>query len=167
MTAINDGVSRAGTIGGAFAVATRNAGRGGDLAIASGQVVARRMALGIAATFDPLRADHVEFSRMVPEKMAAFSAAGMIMLKRSDRATRQMTRFASDEVATTARATIAMAGCTSPAALAVAQGRFARAWLDRTVSNCIAMGMLALRAQDAVVAPLRQAATANADRLGR
>ena len=165
MTSINGSVPGAGKIGGVFALATRSASRGGDLAIAAGQVMAIRMALGMAAAFDPLRADHVEFSRMVPEKVAAFSAAGMIMLKRSDRATRQMTRFASDEVMTTARATIAMAGCSSPAALAEAQGRFALAWFDRAASNVIAMAMLALRAQDAAVTPIRQEATANAERL--
>jgi hypothetical protein len=34
----------------------------------------------------------VEFARIVPEKVEAFSAAGMIILKRSEQARRQMTR---------------------------------------------------------------------------
>jgi hypothetical protein len=167
MTSIEGSVPGAGTIGGVFGLAKQYAGRGGDLAIATGQVVAKRVALGMAAALDPLRADHVEFARIVPEKVEAFSAAGMIMLKQSDQANRQMTRFASEEVVTTARATIAMAGCSSPAALAEAQGRFALAWFERAASTFIAMGMLALNAQDAAMAPIRQTVTANVERLAR
>jgi O-methyltransferase involved in polyketide biosynthesis len=167
MTSVNSGVPDAGTIGDVFAVATRNACRGGDLVIATSQVMAKRVAIGIAGALNPLRADHMEFARIVPEKVEAFSTAGMIMLQQSHRANRQMTRLASDEVATTARATIAMAGCSSPAGLAVAQSRFALAWYDRAASTIIAMGLLALRAQDAAMAPLRHTVTANAERLGR
>jgi O-methyltransferase involved in polyketide biosynthesis len=167
MTSVNSGVPGAGTIGDVFAVATRNAGRCSDLVIATSQVMAKRVVIGMAAALDPLRADHMEFARIVPEKVEAFSTAGMIMLQQSHRANRQMTRLASDEVATTARATIAMAGCSSPAGLAVAQSRFALAWYDRAASTIIAMGLLALRAQDATMAPLRQTVAANAERLGR
>jgi hypothetical protein len=165
LTSIN--VPGAGTIGDVFAVATRNASHGGNLAIAASQVLAKRVALGMAAALDPLRADHVEFARIIPEKVEAFSAAGMIMLQQSNQANGQMTRLASDEVVTTARATMAMAGCASPAALAAAQGRFALAWFDRAASNFIAMGMLALSAQDAAMTPIRQMVAANAERLGR
>ena len=44
----------------------------------------------------------------------------MVMLKQSGQANRQMMRFASDEVMTTARATVEMTGCSSPAAVAEA-----------------------------------------------
>ncbi len=60
-----------------------------------------------------------------------------------------------------------MTGCSSPAAVAEVQGRFARAWFDRAASNFIAIGMLALGAQDAVMAPIRQTVVANAERLSR
>jgi hypothetical protein len=163
MTSVNGGVP--GAIGDVFAVATRNAARGGDLVIATGQVMAKRMALGMAAALNPLRADHIEFARIVPEKVGAFWAAGMIMIEQSNRANRQMTRLASDEVVTTACATIAMAGCSSPAALAAVQGRFALAWFGRAASNFIAMAMLTLSAQDAAMAPIRQTVGANAERL--
>jgi hypothetical protein len=99
----------------------------------------------MAATFSPLWADRAEFSRMVPEKVEAFSTAGMVMLKRSGQASRQIMRFASDEVATAVRATIDMGGCRSPAALAGAQSRFARAWFARASLSWIAMGIQALR----------------------
>jgi hypothetical protein len=82
-TSIGDSVTGMGTrtIGDVFAMASRNASTGGDLAITAGQIIAKRVALGIAAAIDPLRADRTEFERMVPEKVAAFSAAGMIMLE--------------------------------------------------------------------------------------
>jgi hypothetical protein len=125
------------------------------------------VALGIAAALDPLRADHTEFERMVPEKVKAFSAAGMIMLEQSGQANRQVTRLASDAAMTTARATMAMAGCSNPVALVQAQGRFALDWFNRAASDFIAMGMLALGAQEAAMLPIQQTVFANAERLGR
>jgi O-methyltransferase involved in polyketide biosynthesis len=165
MKSVDGSVPCAGEIGEVFAAATRNAAGGDDVVIASVQVMAKRMALGMAAALNPLRADHREFARIVPEKMGAFSAAGVIMIEQSNRANRQMMRLASDEVVTTARTLIAMAGCSSPAAFAAVQGRFALAWFDRAASNFIAMGMLALSAQDAAMAPIRRTVGANAERL--
>jgi hypothetical protein len=49
----------------------------------------------------------------------------------------------------------------------VAQTRFLRAWFERTASNFIAMGVLALDAQNAAMVPIRQTVAANAERLGR
>jgi hypothetical protein len=155
------------TIDGVLAEASRTAGRGSDLALAAGQVIAKRVALGVAAAMDPMQADHGEFARIVPEKVEAFSAAGMAVLAHSDHVGRQVTRLMSDEVMTTARATIAMAGCFDPATLVQAQAQFAMAWFGRAASNMLAMGMLALRAQDAAMAPILRTVSANADRLGR
>ncbi|MDR3535528.1 MAG: hypothetical protein P4L71_03420, partial [Acetobacteraceae bacterium] len=70
------------------------------------------------------------------------------------------------EVMTTAHATIAMAGCASPTALAQAQGRFALDWFSRAAANVLAMGMLVLNAQSAAMSPILQTVTANAERLG-
>jgi hypothetical protein len=167
MTAMNDHDSTVDGMGGFLAAATQNATCSGDIAIATTQVIAKRVKLGMAAAFNPLRADRAEFSRMVPEKVEAFSTAGMIMLKQSGQASRQMMRFASDEVMTTALGTIEMTGCSSPIALAEAQSRFARAWFDRATSIWIAMGSWAFGAQSAAMAPIRQTVVANAERLGR
>ena len=167
MTSNNGDVSSADTMGGVLTAATLNAMHGGDIARATSQVIAKRVALGMVAAFDPLQADHVEFARIIPEKVEAFSTAGMVMLKQSNQVNRQMVRFAYDEVMATARATIEMAGCSSPATLAKAQSRFARAWFSRAASSCIALGMLALTAQAAAMAPIRQTVVANAERLGR
>jgi O-methyltransferase involved in polyketide biosynthesis len=167
MTSVNDDNSTVDAMGGFMAAATQNTRCGGDIAIATTQVVGRRIALGMAATFNPLRADRAEFSRMVPEKVEAFSTAGMVMLKQSGQASRQMMRFASDEVTTTVCATIEMSGCRSPAALAGAQSRFARAWFARATSIWFAMGIRAFEAQSAAMAPIRETVIANAERLGR
>jgi hypothetical protein len=153
------------TINHFIAAATANAGRSGDLVVAAGEIVAKRVALGVAAAVDPLNADHAEFGRMLPEKLEAFSAASMIMLGQSSDAGFEMTRRASDEVMNAACATLDMVTCSNPAALAEAQGRFALALFDRAAANLIAISLLALRAQDAVMAPIRETVEANVERL--
>lgn len=150
---------------GVLAHAAQNAERGSDLVIASGQVVAKRVALGVAAAFDPLRADHAEFGRMVPEKVEALSAAGQIVLDHSGDANAHIARLASHEMLATARATLAMAGCTSPAALMQAQMSFALGWFERATANFFALGLLTLKAQDAAMAPFRATVAANGARL--
>jgi O-methyltransferase involved in polyketide biosynthesis len=166
MTTINDDQTEVGTISGMFAEATRSVGRSNDLALAAGQIVTQRVALGMKGALNPRQADHDEFARMVPEKVEAFSAAGMVMLKQSNQANQQMMRFASEEVMASARATLGTVGCASPAAFMETQGKFARAWFGRAISNFIAIGMLMLNAQDAVMAPIRQTVAVNAERLG-
>jgi O-methyltransferase involved in polyketide biosynthesis len=152
---------------GVMAAATRTASSGNDLAIAAGQIIAKRVALGMAAAFDPLQADHVEFGRMMPEKMEAFSAASMIMLEQTNQAGWEITRLASDEVMTTARATLSMATCANPVAMAEAQGQFAAAWFNRAASNFFAIGLLALGVQQAAMVPIQNTIAANAERLAR
>jgi O-methyltransferase involved in polyketide biosynthesis len=159
--------NRMTSLNGVIEGATRNANSGSDLAIAAGQVIAKRVALGVAAAFDPMRADHAEFGRMVPEKMEAFSASGMIMMQQATQAGKQITRFASDAIMTATRATLAMASSTSPAALAQTQGRFALAWFEQAASNFMAIGVLALGAQEAALVPIQQTIAANTKRLGR
>jgi O-methyltransferase involved in polyketide biosynthesis len=151
---------------GMLAMARQNASRGSDMARATTKIIAKRVALGLAAAMDPMHADHVEFARMVPEKVEAFSAAGMVMLDQSGEAGRQMMRLASEEAMTTACATIEISGCFSPLAWAEAQSRFARAWLSRATLSFNTMGMLVLTAQAAAMAPIRQTVVANAERLG-
>ena len=167
MTSKSSDVSHADMMDGVLIAAAQNSKHGGDMARATSQVIAKRVALGMAAAFNPLQADHAEFARIIPEKVEAFSTAGMAMLKQSGQASRQMIRLATDEVMTTARATIEMTSCSGPAALAEAQSRFARAWLSRAASSFIALGALALASQAATMAPVRQTVLANAERLGQ
>jgi O-methyltransferase involved in polyketide biosynthesis len=167
MTDHSDTISHADAMDCVVSAARENAARGNDIVIATSQVIAKRVALGIAAAFDPMNADHVEFARIVPEKVKAFSTSGMDMLRHSSEANRQMLRFASDEVTMTVRATMEIAECASPAAFAEAQGRFALACFSRAASSFIKLGMLALTAQAAAMAPIHATVVANAERLGR
>jgi O-methyltransferase involved in polyketide biosynthesis len=165
MISVQDEDSTVYRIGDFLAAAVQNARCGDDIAIAATHVIAKRVALAVAATLNLPGVDRAEFSRMVREKVEAFSTAGMVMLKQSGQANRQIMGFASDEVITTARATIEMTRCRNPAALAEAQGRFARAWFSRATWSWIAMGTRAFEAQAAAMAPIRQTVVANAERL--
>lgn len=165
MTLNHAGAKTQGTISDMVALATQTAGNGGNLAVAAGQVIAKRVALGVAAAVNPMTADHAEFARMVPEKVEAFSAAGMVLVAQSEQLRSQITRFATHEVITAARATFEMATSLNPATLMEAQGRFAQAWFGRAHSNFMALGMMALRAQAAALSPLQTAVAANTERL--
>jgi hypothetical protein len=155
------------TFNGVLDAATHNANSSNELAIAAGEVIARRVALGVAAAFDPMQADYAEFGRMLPEKMQAFSAAGTIMLEQSSQAGWEITRLASDEVMTTAQATLSMTGCVNPMAVAEAQGQFALDWINRAAANFFSLGLRALAAQKAAMVPIQQTIAANAERLAR
>lgn len=153
------------TIDAVFAAAEKSVDQSRDLFIAVSNVIAKRVALGMECAFDPQRAGHDEFAGMVPEKMEAFSYAGMIALDRSADAAWEVSLLAYDEALTTTRATLAMATCGSPAALAKMQTSFVLGWFDRARSNFAAIGLLALSAQDAAVAPIRRAVHNNVERL--
>jgi hypothetical protein len=155
-----------GTIGDMLDLAARTADSGNNLAIAAGQVIAKRVALGVAAAVNPMAADHAEFARMVPEKVEAFSAAGMAMLEHSGEVSNRVSHFAANEVMTTARATLEIAICHDPVSMLAAQGRFINAWWERTAANMMTLGMMALSAQAATLTPIRLAVAANTERLG-
>jgi hypothetical protein len=154
-------------IGHALRVAGTNGRKGGVLAVAAREVVAKRVALAAAAIIDPLNADHVEFARIIPEKATAFSSAGMAWLQGSSEAAQRISAFAASELAMAATAAVAIAGCKTPAGIMAAQSRFATAWFARVFSQSIALGSLAMKSQGAAMAPLYRAATANARRLSR
>jgi hypothetical protein len=59
----------------------------------------------------------------------------------------------------------ALVGCSNPGDLAEAQCSFAAAWFERATASFLALGMLALDAHDAAMAPIRQTVVANAERL--
>ncbi len=153
------------TMHGVMAAASRTAGNSGELARTAAQVIAKRVALGVAASVNPLQADHAEFARMVPEKMAAFSAAGKILLQWSDLARQQAARSAVEEVQATADATRAMVRSMNPLALALAQSNYTRALVGRIAAQSCAAGMFMLAAQDAAMAPFRDTVATNLERL--
>jgi Phasin protein len=153
------------TIGTALVVAGRNSSRHGEMAVASAQVVAKRMTLGAQAMFNPAGADHAEFARMMPEKARAFTDAGFILLKKSLAIMSEMSRFALDETGRTAQAACTMAACRTPQSLLAAQTRYATGWFSRVTAHSMALSVLTLRAQGAAMKPVHRAATANAERL--
>lgn len=155
------------TFNGVLDAVTRNASDSNDLGFAAGQIIAKRVALGVAAALNPLQADHAEFARVVPEKVEAFSAAGMIMFAQSNQAGWELTRLASDEVMTTAQATLEIASCAHPLAMAEAQGQFALDWCNRVAANFFTMGLLALGVQQATMVPFQETIAANTERLVR
>lgn len=165
MNPLNRAVRDAGKIGDTMIDAGVNQGTVGELAVASGEVVSRRMALGAAAMVDPMNADHAEFARMVPEKAQAFAAAGAAMLQRSSDVAMQLTTFATNEMTIAVKATLAMAACRTPVALMAAQSRFVMGSVGRAVSQAVSLGAFAVRSQAAAIAPVHKAATANAKRL--
>lgn len=162
---MNNTVSHPDSVDGLLAMARQNAGQRDSMTTATTRIIARRVALGMSAALDPLHADHAEFARIVPEKVDAFATAGKAMLAQSDRASRQMLGMAFEEAISIAQATVEMSICSSPAVLACAQGKFASAWFERATANFIALGMAALTAQAAVMAPIRLAVADNSERL--
>ncbi len=147
--------------------AKQNADSGSDLASAAGQIIAKRVALGVAAIINPMRADHAEFGRMMPEKVEAFSAAGIIMMQQASHASEQIACFAADAIRRATRARLDFAASASPVEIVEKQGHFAAGWFRMAASNFMAMGLLALNAQKAAMLPIQQTIAANAERLGR
>jgi hypothetical protein len=52
-----------------------------EMAVAAGTVIGFRMGLIAAAGQNPLAADHAELGRIIPEKVVAFSAAGLAAME--------------------------------------------------------------------------------------
>jgi hypothetical protein len=167
MTSRTPALRGAKRIGNAARVAATNGRKTGELAVAAGRVVAKRVSLGAAAAIDPLNADHAEFARMVPEKTIAFSQAGMTSLRYSGEVAQRVASYAASEMAAMAAAAVAIAGCRTSAGIVAAQSRFSTAWFTRALSQSIALGSLAMRSQGAAMAPIHRTATANARRLSR
>lgn len=154
-----------GPISDVLALAKRTADSGNELVIGAGQIIAKRVGLGLAAAVNPMAADLAEFARIMPEKVEAFSAAGIAMFEQTELVRNQLTSFASDEVMTTVRATIEIATCFTPMAMLEAQDRIAHAWWDRAISNFAALATMTLNAHSAGLGPLQLAVAANKARL--
>ena len=135
------------------------------LAMAASQVVARRSALGVSALSDPARADHLELSRIVPEKVSAIGNATVGIALRSSEIARQIIRYTGTERVMLASAVGALAQCRTPAAIAAIQAQFTTAWFFRTLSHAIAVNEIGIRAWGDLVAPLHRTVMSNALRL--
>jgi hypothetical protein len=160
-----DYVHAADDIGATLAAVSSSAAASGELMFASGTVIALRTAMGVRGLADPANANHAELARLVPEKSEAMSASSIILFQQATEATHRATLFALDEFSTAATASTEIATCGDPSALATLQGNLAMAAFGRVLAQSIAMGTLAMAAQQAAMAPFHLAATANAKRL--
>ncbi len=149
----------------ALQAAGLNSVTSGEMMLAAGEVIGKRVALGTVAVMNPAIADHAEFALMIPEKTEAFAAAGTILTDRSWRAARYVARSASTEVSIAAATCAALATCADPASLLSAQMEYAAGWFSRTLTVSLRLGAMALQAQGAAMAPVHEVATANARRL--
>lgn len=145
--------------------ADRNSSQTAELTLAAAEVVFRRMTLGGFALVNPAAADHAEFARIVPEKTRAFSDAGSILISRSARIGQEMGQFIADEMALAAQAATAVLGAVNPVSMIAVQADAGISWAARWATLSRVIGLLALDAQAAAMAPIHRAATANVDRL--
>jgi hypothetical protein len=139
--------------------------KGAALAQAAGHVAAKRTALGLAAIANPADANQAEFSRIVPEKLAAFRGSAAAAIRCSGELAEQVSRFASSEIATATAAAADLARCRTPAAAIAIQSRFATAWLLRALSHSIAVGALVMRSYGEVMTPVHRVVIRNSKRL--
>ena len=144
--------------------ATRAALTGAALAHATGHVVAKRTALGLSAMANPTQAA-AEFGRIVPEKMAAFRASAITLMRYSGEIAEQATRFAASEMVNATEAASDLARCRTLAAAVAVQSRFGTAWLFRALSHSIAVGALVTRSYGDVMTPVHRVVVRNSRRL--
>lgn len=155
------------TLNDALHLASDNAGKTGELAVAASRVISHRMTLGRKAMMNPAGADHAEFLRMIPEKIGAFSEAGSIWLRWSSKIADQVAGYVLREFTSADDAITAGATCRSPAGLIALQQRTTAAWLARAFSQSLALGALVMRSQGATMGPVLRTAAANVRRLER
>jgi hypothetical protein len=145
--------------------ADQNSSQTTELTLAAAEVVVRRMTLGGFALVNPAAADHAEFARMVPEKTRAFSDAGSILISHSEQIRRKMGRPVADEVTLAAQAATAVLTAPTPVSMIAVQVDAGISWAARLATLPRVMGLLALEAQTAAMAPIHRAATDNVERL--
>jgi hypothetical protein len=121
--------------------------------------------LGGLALVNPAAADHAEFARMVPEKTQAFSDAGSILISRSAQIGQEMGQFIADEMTLAAQAATAVLTALNPVSMIAVQADAGISWAARLATLPRVMGLLALEAQAAAMAPIHRAATDNVERL--
>jgi hypothetical protein len=145
----------------------RSAVAAGELATASGSVIARRSALMGAALADPVGADHREFARMAPEKVDALSLAATAAFGRWWGIQREWIDYATEEAAHAMRTVAEFSLTPTPLHALEAQANYVAGVLDRAAHHGASITASALAASDATILPIHRRATANARRLAR
>jgi hypothetical protein len=126
--------------------------KAGDMAMAANTVVGERIALMAKAALDPLTADYTEFSRMLPEKVAAAQQAGVALVDEWW----TLQRDIGDYMGYVARSMISGWPPTS---------RNVAELMERTSFQGTRMASTAIDAVSVVLAPFHECVTSNARRL--
>lgn len=147
--------------------AARAARAGQELLEASGDVIARRLAIMAEAMADPSKADMAELTLMGSEKLDAMTKSARIGLNGAAVLAQTAQSMAARETATAGRALEAVMQSQNPAEMMAAQGAWAAGALSRTLEQSWAMGAAMLKLQTDALQPIHAAATANAERLKR
>lgn len=145
--------------------AARAARAGQELLEASGDVIARRLAIMAEAIADPARADLAELTLMGSEKLDAMTKSARIGLNGAAVLAQTAGSAAARETATASRAFDVVMKSESPAQMLAAQGAWAAGAWTRTMEQGWAMGAALLKLQTDALQPIHAAATANAERL--
>lgn len=147
--------------------AARAARAGQELLEASGDVIARRLAIMAEAVADPARADMAELALMGSEKLDAMTKSARIGLNGAAVLAQTAQSVAARETATASRAFDAVMRSETPAQMLAAQSAWAAEAWTRTLEQGWAMGAAMLKLQTDALQPIHAAATANAERLKR
>ncbi|WP_439470566.1 phasin family protein [Brevundimonas sp.] len=145
--------------------AARAARAGQELLEASGDVIARRLAIMAEAVADPARADMAELALMGSEKLDAMTQSARIGLNGAAVLAQTAQSVAARETATAGRAFEAVMRSETPAQMLAAQSAWAAEAWTRTLEQGWAMGAAMLKLQTDALQPIHAAATANAERL--
>ena len=136
-----------------------------ELTTASLAVVHRRMAMARSAMLYPSTANHDEFALMVPEKMAAFTEAGSILMDRFALVGQDIAAVFTGSVKLSTDATTAVMEDLNLPQFMMAQAVASASWAADWSRLPNALYLLAMEMQDAVIAPIHRAATGNSERL--
>ena len=132
--------------------------KSGELAFASAEVIAMRLAMiGAPAA--------AEAALMVPEKAEAFAASGVATAGALGGMAIRGAHVAARESEAAAQAGMEMATAATPAAFAAAQTRYLTSWFTRATTEAAHWAGLVASAQAQALAPIHKTATANARRL--
>lgn len=142
-----------------------SARKAGELTAASGEVIARRAAMGARALGQPSAAANLEAVKMVTEKSFAMARSSLAAARAAGDLSSRSATIALNETQIMAGAVAAAARCKTPMELAMVQGDYAYKAFGRMMSQGLGWASLAAVAGGAAMAPFHTAATANARRL--
>lgn len=138
--------------------AKRNLRQSVTLAQAAGDVIVARTRLAA-------NGDHREMSRMVPEKVAAFTAANIALARNGTNAATEFLLQAGQEWYAVETAARLVSRSRTPAEAFLVQCTSMWAWWERSTAQAVAFASRMMQAQYMATAPVARAAQSNVARL--